>query len=230
MQVKSQQVKSKQRVADFGEVYTNEREVNAMLDLVADQASSPEKTFLEPACGTGNFLVEILKRKLFTSLRLSKINKSQKRPLYCQDSYEFNSILAVCSIYGIEKQPDNVDECRKRLLMLFKQHYQDQFPNSYKPKCIDVADFILKKNILWGDALSLRNEETGESIIFSEWKPIGKRIQQRNFIYSKLVNNQISSDLVGKKADDGNIPQQVFDSVDDYPPVYFLELGNDRSF
>lgn len=58
------QVKSKQRVADFGEVYTNEREVNAMLDLVADQASNPEKTFLEPACGNGNFLSEVLARKL----------------------------------------------------------------------------------------------------------------------------------------------------------------------
>ena len=58
------QVKSKQRVADHGEVFTAEREVNAMLDLVKQETERIDSRFLEPACGDGNFLSEILRRKL----------------------------------------------------------------------------------------------------------------------------------------------------------------------
>lgn len=58
------QVKSKQRVADHGEVFTNPREVNAMLDMVKQETERIDSRFLEPACGNGNFLAEVLRRKL----------------------------------------------------------------------------------------------------------------------------------------------------------------------
>ena len=100
------QVKSKQRVADHGEVYTNPREVNAMLDLVKEQSFSLSATFLEPACGNGNFLIEILRRKL-----RSLAEQYGKQPL----AYDTHLLQVVGSIYGIDILPDNIAECRERL-------------------------------------------------------------------------------------------------------------------
>ena len=97
------QIKSKQRVADHGEVFTREQEVNAMLDLVKDETLRIESRFLEPACGDGNFLIQILKRKL-------KIVEKNYRT--SQREYEFYAVLAICSIYGIELLKDNVEACR----------------------------------------------------------------------------------------------------------------------
>lgn len=208
------QVKSKQRVADFGEVYTNEREVNAMIDLVADQASNPEKRFLEPACGTGNFLVEILRRKL------TAIAQQHKKVQY---DYELNAIIAVGSLYGIELLPDNVNECRKRLLDLFSQHYQAQFPKSYKAECIRSAQFILQHNILCGDALSLKTQ-TGQPIIFSQWSnPTGSQIKRQEFVYRDLVDNLSELPLFSDNGEPVFIPEPI----KDYPFINFLELGND---
>src|SRR2546430_4124039 len=100
------QIKTKQRVADHGEVLTGTREVNAMLDLVKQETERIESRFLEPACGTGNFLTEILERKL-------RIVKSR----YGKNKWDFEryAVLAVSSIYGIDCQLDNVEKCRERL-------------------------------------------------------------------------------------------------------------------
>lgn len=126
----TKQIKSKQRVANHGEVFTNDKEVNAMLDLLPNtiwQASQGaiQKTFLEPACGNGNFLAKILDRKLAMVLALINIKKITKK--HKQASYEFYAILAVSSIYGIELLSDNCTECRNRLLDLFVIHYQNHF-------------------------------------------------------------------------------------------------------
>ncbi|MFU2058956.1 hypothetical protein ACLSZY_05715 [Avibacterium volantium] len=119
------QIVSKKRVADHGEVYTREREVNAMLDLVAIQPQSLSATFLEPACGTGNFLIKILHRKLAVAAEnyqdKSKRKKHVKSP--SQLSYERDLILAVSSLYGIELLEDNVKACRKRLFDFAAQEY-----------------------------------------------------------------------------------------------------------
>lgn len=207
------QVKSKQRVADFGEVYTNEREVNAMLDLVKSQATDPDKTFLEPACGTGNFLIEILRRKL-TAL------ESQYKKL--QYDYERNAILAVSSLYGIELLPDNVAECQARLLALFTERYQQLFPKTHKPELLRSAEFILRKNILCGDALSLKTAE-GNDIIFTEWQFVNtSQIKRRDFVYEDLV--QLNGlPLFSDEGEQALIPTPI----KDYPPIHFLELGND---
>ncbi|MGX3021972.1 SAM-dependent DNA methyltransferase [Ursidibacter sp. B-7004-1] len=208
------QVKSKQRVADFGEVYTNEREVNAMLDLVKDQVIDPDKTFLEPACGTGNFLVAILTRKL---------NAVAKKYRKIQLDYERNAILSVSSLYGIELLPDNVQECRKRLFDTFSALYQSQYPKSYKTKCLNSVNYLLEKNILCGDALSLKTDK-GDSIIFTEWSLICNEFKRRDYIYQDLVYNLSDLPLFSDEGEPAFIPQAI---KDDYPLVHFLELNNE---
>lgn len=102
---KTQQVKSRERVQQHGEVFTNEREVNAMLDLVKHETERIDSRFLEPACGDGNFLAEILRRKLQVCRRLVEQKKNT------QLEYEKNAVLAVSSIYGIELLADNATAC-----------------------------------------------------------------------------------------------------------------------
>ncbi|WP_200865514.1 DNA methyltransferase [Thermosynechococcus sp. NK55a] len=112
------QIKSKQRIADYGEVLTPRPIVNAMLDLVKQETERIDSRFLEPACGTGNFLTEILKRKL-------KI--VEKRYGKSQLEYERYAVLAVSSLYGIEILEDNAQECRQRLFAVFDEAYTRLF-------------------------------------------------------------------------------------------------------
>lgn len=108
------QVKSRQRVADHGEVFTAEREVRAMCDLVKSETERIESRFLEPACGNGNFLAEVLRRKL--AVVKSRYGKSPS-------DYERYSVLAVTSIYGVDILADNAQECRERLFALWNEEY-----------------------------------------------------------------------------------------------------------
>lgn len=209
------QTKSKKRVADHGEVFTAEREVKAMLDLVKIQSQQIGSRFLEPACGTGNFLAEILTRKLATVLAKSQINKSQKSPKYSQSHYERDAIWAISSIYGIELLADNVSECRSRLLALFETHYQTHFKH-INPAVMDVAHFLLSKNIVHGDALTLKDND-GHAIVFSEWTFVGDiRINRRDFVYENLV----------EKVDNASPIDQGFIAkpIKEYPPIHFLNL------
>jgi len=133
------QVKSKQRVADHGEVFTSEREVNAMLDLVKQETERIESRFLEPACGDGNFLIEVLRRKL-------EIVK--KRYAKSQIEYERYSILALSSIYGIDILEDNTISCRNRLFSFFKSEYENMYKSATKEEYLKSAQYILSKNIV----------------------------------------------------------------------------------
>jgi type I restriction-modification system DNA methylase subunit len=110
----TKQVKSKQRVADHGEVFTAEREVKAMCDLVSDECQNIYSRFLEPACGDGNFLSEILSRKLAVVKK-----KYRRSPL----DYEKNAILALSSVYGVDILLDNAIACRERLFALWDRYY-----------------------------------------------------------------------------------------------------------
>ena len=141
------QVVSRERVADHGEVYTATREVNAMLDLVKSETERIESRFLEPACGTGNFLAEILERKL--RVVGERYGKSQF-------DFERYGILAVSSIYGIDILLDNVQECRKRLFNIFDTAYTRLFIVQTKEKCRAAVRYILERNIIHGDALSFK--------------------------------------------------------------------------
>ncbi|MCI5779818.1 MAG: winged helix-turn-helix transcriptional regulator [Lentisphaeria bacterium] len=107
MSDKEKQVISRQRVVDHGEVMTARREVDAMLDLVKQETERIESRFLEPACGTGNFLIVILERKLAVIERKlaqqeKRLKKAEKRPGWKAPSYEPDSLLALSSIYGID--------------------------------------------------------------------------------------------------------------------------------
>lgn len=211
------QLKSKQRVADHGEVYTHEREVNAMLDLVADQAANPEKTFLEPACGTGNFLAEILRRKLHTVARKHRND---------QTAYERTLVVAVGSIYGIELLPDNTEECRERLFGIVCEHYQNAFPQTFRPACLDSVRHILRLNIICGDTLNLKTAE-GRDIVFAEWKPAyDNRIQRRDYVFARLLRQaepegEQPSLFAAVEEPKDRIPVPV----GEYRPTHYLELG-----
>ena len=140
---KKNQVKSKKRVAEHGEVFTAEREVNAMLDLVKQETERIDSRFLEPACGDGNFLVEILNRKL--NVVVSKIQKSQSE-------FERYIIVALSSMYGVDILEDNVISCRQRLFDIASTTYTKTLKDKCKEECSNTLKHILSKNIVWGDA------------------------------------------------------------------------------
>ncbi len=210
------QVKTRQRVTDHGEVFTSEREVNAMLDLVKQETERIDSRFLEPACGTGNFLVEILKRKL--AVVENRYSKNQLE-------YERYAILALSSVYGVEILKDNVQTCRDRLLGVFTHYYLNNYKKEIKPECLKAAEFILGRNILWGDALSLKTpDEKAEPIIFSEWSAVnGSMIKRRDYTMANLLESQPMEglNLFSDLGDKAFIPTPVAD----YPLVHFLKLS-----
>lgn len=173
----SPQTKSKQRVRDHGEVFTAEREVKAMCDLVKDECERIDSRFLEPACGNGNFLAEILTRKLATVKKLYKSNPYD---------YERYAVLAVSSIYGVEILADNAEECRKRLFELWNKEYTAICKKSANDETRDAARYILSKNILCGNALTLmcvdeNQKDTDVPIVFPEWSLLGTKLKRRDF-------------------------------------------------
>lgn len=181
---KNSQIKSKQRVAERGEVYTAEREVNAMLDLVKQETERIDSRFLEPACGNGNFLIEILRRKL--EIVKTRYKKSQWE-------YEKNGLIAVMSIYGIDIMPDNVEECIERLFSLFVEYYKNIFKKQIKENYLDIVHFVFTKNILCGDALSMK-DNTNNPLTFAEWSFVkGNFVQRRDFQYEQLISIQQSA-------------------------------------
>ena len=212
------QIKSKDRVANHGEVFTNIREVNAMLDLVKDETQRIDSRFLEPACGTGNFLVEILKRKLEVVEKRYKKSKIE---------YERYSILALSSIYGIDILEDNTKECRARLYEIFSEKYKNIFKKDIDERYLSSAKFILEKNIIWGDALTLlRVDDSNLPIIFSEWSAVnGSYLKRRDFTLNELLRNSTSGDL-GLFSDLG---EEAFipTPIKEYEVTHFLELKDE---
>lgn len=190
------QTKSKQRVADHGEVFTADREVKAMCDLVKQETERIESRFLEPACGNGNFLAEVLSRKL--AVVKSRYGKSPA-------DYEKYSVLAITSIYGVELLQDNAAECRERLFALWDEAYTANNRQAADEQCREAVRFILEKNILCGDALTLRQAD-GSPIIFAEWSFVtGNQIKRRDFALDELLNGhseQMTLDMVGWEYDE----------------------------
>ena len=206
---KTQQVKSRERVQKHGEVFTNEREVNAMLDLVKHETERIDSRFLEPACGDGNFLAEILRRKLRVCRNLVEQRKNT------QLEYEKNTVLAVSSIYGIELLPDNAMTCRERLFRIFCDEYHALYGDSVKEECMHSIRYLLSKNIIIGNALTYhRVDNPDEWIIISEWSLLGGgMMNRRDYEFSYLVGDSQENDLFS------DVPCQT------YEPVYFLNLN-----
>lgn len=153
-------IKSRQRVADHGEVFTPPWLVNAMLDLVQDESTRIDSRFLEPACGSGNFMVSILQRKLSTVE-------------YKYGSSDFErqnfALFALMSLYGIELLLDNIKECRLNLLEIFSDYLVIEISD----ELYMAASYVISQNIVHGDALKLCTSENGP-IIFPEWGYLGK--------------------------------------------------------
>ena len=156
----TKQIKSKERVKDKGEVFTNEREVNSMLDLVKSETERIDSRFLEPACGSGNFLIEILRRKLVVVTNRYKRN---------QTDWERYAVVAYSSCYGVDILEDNCEECRERLFKFFQSEYKKIFKKTYREKVCDVIKFILDKNIICISGSTLwANCFISHQIIFTE--------------------------------------------------------------
>ena len=178
------QIKSKERVAERGEVFTAEREVNAMLDLVANECLRPDSRFLEPACGDGNFLSAILKRKL-TELK----RKYKKSPR----DYEKQAIVAIGSLYGVDIMNDNVEACRERLYNIWNEEYTAHCKSEVSDEVREAAKFIINRNIINGNALTLmcvdaHGNDTPAPIVFSEWTLIsGTQMQRSDYTMSDLL-------------------------------------------
>lgn len=227
------QIKSKERVADHGEVFTSEREVNAMLDLVKQETERIESRFLEPACGDGNFLEEILRRKLKVALKASKY----KGKLFPAD-YEKKAILCLCSIYGVELLQDNVDSCIERLYDIWNKEYTKRMKSEASDQAREVARFVLQKNILCGDTLTMLKTD-GTPIIFAQWDLIsGDNIKRRDFRLDELVSggNDAKSEKPSAQMTLSDVtPHSTFtydemtgawmpDPIKEYPPTDYRRI------
>lgn len=205
--IMTKQVKSKQRVADYGEVFTAEREVKAMCDLVKQETERIDSRFLEPACGDGNFLAEILERKL----AIVK-NKYKKSPL----DYEKNSLLAVSSLYGVDIMADNVSACRKRLYKIWAKQYKSVCKKECNDDTHQSIRYILSRNIVCGNALTLKcvdenGNDTDEPIVFSEWAFItGFNIQRSDYTFDQLLNQDNDKKNKQMSFDEENSDEGVF--------------------
>ena len=204
-------VKSKQRVADHGEVFTPTWMVEAMLDLVKDESGRIDSRFLEPACGDGNFLVKILRRKI-AAVELKYGKSDFERRHY--------ALLALMCIYGIELLTDNIDECRTNLLAIFAENLNlTPSDDLYR-----AAFYVLSQNLVHGDALTMR-AHSNLPITFAEWGYLGKgRFQRRDFRYDILTQSSAYSAagtlfaLLGK--------HEIFKPVKTYPPMTVSEIAS----
>ncbi len=173
-------VKSKQRVADHGEVFTPPWLVEAMLDLVKGETERIDSRFLEPACGSGNFLVQILRRKL-AAVELKYGKSDFERRHY--------ALLALMCIYGIELLADNIAECRATLLKIVAAYLGvDASHDLYR-----AASWVLSQNLVHGDALTMRTHDD-QPITFAEWGYLGKaKFQRRDFRLDSLAMSSLFS-------------------------------------
>ena len=203
-------IKSKQRVADHGEVFTPPWLVENMLDLVKGEAERIDSRFLEPACGSGNFLVPVLRRKLAAVDQRYGASGFERRQF---------ALLALMCVYGIELLADNVEECRANLLEVFAEHLNlTQSDELYL-----AASYVLSQNLVHGDALTMRAHD-GEPITFAEWGYIGTgRFQRRDFRLDLLTGASTFSAEGSLFAHLGR--HDLFTPTRDYSPMTASQLS-----
>jgi len=203
-------IKSKQRIADHGEVFTPEWMVEAMLDLVKGETERIDSRFLEPACGSGNFLVKVLQRKL-AAVEV-KYGKSE----FEKQQY---ALLGLMCMYGIELLADNIAECRANLLEIFAGYLNiEEADDLYK-----AGFYVLTVNLVHGDALKMRTADD-KAITFAEWGYLGKgKFQRRDFLLDDLTGSSAFSAEGSLFAHMGK--HEIFTPVKTYPPVTVRELA-----
>jgi hypothetical protein len=212
------QIKHRKRVTDHGEVFTHEREVNSMLDLVKQETERLDSRFLEPACGDGNFLSEVLNRKL--KILKQRYSKSQY-------DYERYSVVVISSIYGIDILKDNVEECRERLLNIFIEQYRRIFKNNINERFLEILKIILEKNIVQGDALTMKDKK-GNPLVFSEWSmPYNDaRLKQKEYSFKDIFTPSVNWTLDRIYTTDKETGERVIlpNVLKDYPLINYMEL------
>lgn len=204
-------IKSRKRVADHGEVFTPAWMIDAMLDLVKDESERIDSRFLEPACGSGNFIVKVLQRKL--AAVECKFGKSDFEKRHY-------ALLALMCIYGIELLADNIAECRENMLEIFAGyltlHESDDF---YR-----AAYFVLSENLVHGDALTMCTS-SNEPVTFAEWGYLGKgKFQRRDFRFDTLTHSSAFSQEGSLFAHLGK--HEIFTPTKTYPPMTVGELAS----
>jgi hypothetical protein len=222
-------VKSKQRVADHGEVFTPAWMVEAMLDLVKGETERIDSRFLEPACGNGNFLGQIIRRKL-AAVEVKYGKSDFERRHY--------ALLGLMCIYGIELLPDNIADCRANLLEIFAEYLNlGSSADLYR-----AAFFVLSQNLIHGDALTMRTRTEGcksckpfgrhgdapsmskhtcQPIIFAEWGYLGQgKFQRRDFRLDNLTIFGGDDSLFVQ-----NGKHEIFKPIKTYSPMTLVELA-----
>ncbi|MBE7702969.1 MAG: SAM-dependent DNA methyltransferase [Cyanobacteria bacterium SIG28] len=206
------QVKSSDRVRNHGEVLTARREVEAMLDLVKNDSENISSTFLEPACGDGNFLVAILERKLKTVTSRYRTKKTD---------FEVQMLLALSSIYGIDLLEDNVEQAINRMFEIAIKTYKEAlkvYPDDTYKK---IMKFVLKKNILQGDSLNGIDQ-----IVFTQWKLVGYQFKREEYSFSQInqqaefLNTPLFASLISDSGEEVFIPQPL----KAYPLTHYRNL------
>jgi len=203
-------IKSKQRIADHGEVFTPEWLVTSMLDLVKDESERIDSRFLEPACGSGNFLVKVLGRKLLAVEHKFAKSDFEKRHY---------ALLALMCVYGIELLPDNIEECRENMLAIFSEYLK--INNS--DELYQAAAYVLSQNLIHGDAMKMLSQD-GDPITFAEWGYLGKgKYQRRDFRLDTLTGSSAFSAEGSLFADLGR--HEIFLPTKTYEPMTIVQLG-----
>lgn len=200
----NKQIKSKERVSDKGEVFTNEQEVTAMLNMIKDELEYIYSRVLEPSCGTGNFLEEVLDIKL-DSVKKQSIIKGYNNGFIAQ--YERLSTIAISCVYGIDIMMDNVIECRQRLYNIWLKKFTTDCKQKPDEDLCEAIKFILSKNILCGNTLSMKqvNENAQDidlPIIISNWEFSDENpneIQREDYRYDKLVGDILQSNELSEE-------------------------------
>ena len=204
-------IKSKKRVADHGEVFTPPWLVEAMLDLVKGEVERIDSRFLEPACGSGNFLVPILQRKLAAvELKFGKAADFEK---------QHYALLAVMCTYGIELLADNIAECRANMLEVLADYLGVTAPDYF----YRAASHVILQNVIHGDALTMRTADA-EPITFAEWGYLGRgKYQRRDFRLDVLTGMSAFAEEGTLFANVGK--HEIFTPATNYPPMTMRDLA-----
>jgi hypothetical protein len=203
-------IKSKKRIADHGEVFTPPWMVEGMLNLVKDETERIDSRFLEPACGSGNFLVRVLQRKLAAvELKFGKSDFEKRH----------YTLLAVMCLYGIELLPDNIAECRANMVEIVAEYLDIEESDDLNA----AASYVLSQNLVHGNALTMRTHDD-QPITFAEWGYLGKgKFQRRDFRFDVLTGSSAFSAEGSLFAHLGK--HEIFTPTKTYPPMTVSELA-----
>lgn len=203
-----EQIKSRQRVADHGEVFTPARLVDDMLDLVKAESERIDSRILVPACGPGAFLIPVLRRKLATVQDRHGKSDFEKRHY---------ALLALMSIYGVELLADNAQECRQNLLGTFLDFLGGDTSGEWS----QAAQAVVRVNIVHGDALTMTTPDNAP-ITFPEWSYLGKgKFQRRDFRYDNLTQRSSFGGSLWERS----AGHDIFTPTRSYPPMTVQDLA-----